>query len=155
MPEDAPELLFRPPCSADHSFFHSTFYNGRKKEALRQGLTYSELHLASKRLIERFLEGDGVQILVATPADDPELIGGFIVWFGEELLWVYVRESMREFGLERMLATQAFGSGVASPDVRNVRVVFNDRFTANRFRRMGYAVSWEPVSRASQRALVR
>lgn len=138
--EDKPLLGIRGPLPSDYSFLHSCFYNGQKREANRRGVAYVDLAAECKRLVDSFLRGDGdVGIHIATPADDTNLIAGVSIASGRDLIWIYVRLSLRGFGVEEALVRAAV------PEPGEVRVLFNDRFTVNRLRHYGYQAKWDPV----------
>lgn len=147
--EDAPKLMIRDQKPSDLSFLHSCFYHGRKKDGLRHGLNYRDLHLISKRLMEAFLADPTVRFYVATPGDDHDLIAGVMVTQGRELLWHYTRLSMRGYDVDMDLARAAFGASGA------VKVVFNDEPLTDRLAALGYTATWEPVPYGQQATLAR
>jgi len=99
-------LAIRPFRSTDQAFVVGSWVASYVENGIRDPyVRVSDLKSALRRLIPGWLRR--WQTLVATPANDPDLIAGWICGYGQTLHYVYVRYSMRRLGIAAALAAAA------------------------------------------------
>lgn len=106
------DVIIRDPVRSDQQYIASTWYRsalGHKRAAHRRRKINA--------LIDRVLDHEDTQILVAAAIDDPERIIGWLAYATTPIMrivhYAYVREGWREQGIARRLVVAAWPDGRA------------------------------------------
>jgi GNAT superfamily N-acetyltransferase len=103
---DKPQFVVRTGNEEDWNFVYATWLRSFKRSSyfakhIQDALFFENHHKIVEAILRR-----GALVRVATPAEDPATILGYLVGEGEVVHFIYVKKSFRGFGVARSLLSQ-------------------------------------------------